>query len=131
MKYLQQFGIILAVSFVGELLNYAIPLSIPASIYGLVLMFVCLCMKWIKLEDVKETAVFLIEIMPLMFIPAAVGLITSWNIIRPKLLAYAAALVVCVQGGAVLASAEGTASAVTGLTVLPAMAGTPKPTKTE
>ena len=84
MKYLQQFGIILAVSFVGELLNYAIPLSIPASIYGLVLMFVCLCMKWIKLEDVKETAVFLIEIMPLMFIPAAVGLITSWNIIRPK-----------------------------------------------
>ena len=94
MKYLQQFGIILAVSFIGELLNYAIPLSIPASIYGLVLMFVCLCMKWIKLEDVKETAVFLIEIMPLMFIPAAVGLITSWNIIRPKLLAYAAITVI-------------------------------------
>ena len=91
MKYLQQFGIILAVSFVGELLNYAIPLSIPASIYGLVLMFVCLCMKWIKLE---ETAVFLIEIMPLMFIPAAVGLITSWDIIRPKLLAYAAITVI-------------------------------------
>ena len=83
MKYLQQFGIILAVSFVGELLNYAIPLSIPASIYGLVLMFVCLCMKWIKLEDVKETAVFLIEIMPLMFIPAAVGLLESWDALRP------------------------------------------------
>ena len=94
MKYLQQFGIILAVSFVGELLNYAIPLSIPASIYGLVLMFVCLCMKWITLEDVKETAVFLIEIMPLMFIPAAVGLITSWDIIRSKLLAYAAITVI-------------------------------------
>ena len=44
--------------------------------------------------DVKETAVFLIEIMPLMFIPAAVGLITSWNIIRPKLLAYAAITVI-------------------------------------
>ena len=83
MKYLQQFGIILAVSFVGELLNYAIPLSIPASIFGLVLMFVCLCMKWIKLEDVKETAVFLIEIMPLMFIPAAVGLLESWDALRP------------------------------------------------
>ena len=86
MKHLRQFGIILAVSFIGELLNYAIPLSIPASIYGLVLMFVCLCMKWIKLEDVKETAVFLIEIMPLMFIPAAVGLITSWEIIVSTLL---------------------------------------------
>jgi len=42
----------------------------------------------------EETAVFLIEIMPLMFIPAAVGLITSWNIIRPKLLAYAAITVI-------------------------------------
>ena len=57
-------------------------------------MFVCLCMNWIKLEDVKETAVFLIEIMPLMFIPAAVGLITSWDIIRSKLLAYAAITVI-------------------------------------
>ena len=94
MKYLQQFGIILAVSFIGEVLNYAIPLPVPASIYGLVLMFLCLCMKWIKLEDVKETAVFLIEIMPLMFIPAAVGLINSWEIIRPNLLAYAAITVV-------------------------------------
>lgn len=88
MKYIKQFGIILAISFIGEILNYCIPLPIPASIYGLVIMFLCLHFKLFHVDDVKTTAVFLIEIMPLMFIPAAVGLITSWNLIQSNILAY-------------------------------------------
>ena len=78
-KYLRQFGIILAVTCVGEIMKYFIPLPIPGSIYGLILMFVLLLTKVIKVEHVKETGEFLIEIMPLMFIPAGVGLITSWS----------------------------------------------------
>ena len=31
----------------------------------------------------KDAAVFLIEIMPVMFIPAAVGLLESWDALRP------------------------------------------------
>ena len=88
MKYVKQFGIILLVSLVGELLNYALPLPVPASIYGLVLMFVCLITGLIKLSDVHDTACFLIEIMPIMFIPPAVGLMASWDVIRANLLAY-------------------------------------------
>lgn len=79
MKYLRQFGIILAVTCVGEIVKYFIPLPIPGSIYGLILMFVLLLLRVIKVEHVKETGEFLIEIMPLMFIPAGVGLITSWE----------------------------------------------------
>ena len=94
MKYLRQFGIILIVSFIGELLNYVVPLPIPASIYGLVIMFTCLCTKVIKLDEVKETADFLIEIMPLMFIPAAVGLIEIWDVISSNIVAYAIIIVV-------------------------------------
>ncbi len=85
MKYMKQFGIILAISFAGEILNYLVPLPIPASIYGLVLMFLALCFK---VEDVKTTSYFMIEIMPMMFIPAAVGLLTSWNVIQSNLIAY-------------------------------------------
>ena len=77
MKYLRQFMIILLVSFVGELLKYAIPLPVPASIYGLVILFILLETGVLKLDAVKDTAIFLIEIMPLMFIPAGVGLIES------------------------------------------------------
>ena len=83
MKYMKQFGVILATTCVGEFLHYFIPLSIPGSIYGLVLMFILLMLHVIPLEDVKETAEFLIEIMPVMFIPAAVGLLESWDQLRP------------------------------------------------
>lgn len=79
MKYLRQFLWILLFSFVGEVLKYLIPLPVPASIYGLLLLFAALLSGLIKLEAVKEVSKFLIEIMPLMFIPAAVGLLNSWG----------------------------------------------------
>lgn len=82
MKYLSQFGIIVTISFIGELLNKSIPLPIPASIYGMCILFIGLVTGIIRPAYVKETAKFMIEIMPLMFIPATVGLIESWNIMQ-------------------------------------------------
>lgn len=78
MKYLYQFGIIISVTFVGELLHHFIPLPVPASIYGLVIMLLCLCTKIIRLEHVKDAGDFLLQMMPLMFIPAAVELMVIW-----------------------------------------------------
>lgn len=79
MKYMRQFGIILGVTCTGELMKYFIPPPIPGSIYGLLLMFVLLLTKVIKVEQVKDVGEFLIEIMPLMFIPAGVELMASWG----------------------------------------------------
>ena len=105
MKYLKQFGIILILSFAGELLNLLIPLPIPASIWGFALMFICLQTGFLKLDYVKDTAIFLIEIMPLMFIPAAVGLMESWGIIRAKIIPY---LVITVLSTFLVMAAAGT-----------------------
>lgn len=85
MKYLKQFLIILAISFIGEILKYIVPLPIPASIYGMVIMFICLQTKILMLDDVKSVGKFLIEIMPVMFIPAGVGLMSSWGTLKPVL----------------------------------------------
>lgn len=85
MKFLRQFMIILLLSFLGEVLKMFIPLPIPASVYGLVLMLLCLVTGILKTSQVKETAFFLIEIMPVMFIPAAAGLIDSWKVLQPLL----------------------------------------------
>lgn len=82
MKFLRQFGVILAVTFIGEALRFFIPLPIPASIYGIIIMLMVLKTGIIKLEYVKEAAAFLIEIMPLMFIPAAVGIMASWEALQ-------------------------------------------------
>ncbi len=88
MKYIKQFLIIIFISFLGEILNYIIPLPIPASIYGIVIMFSALELKILKLSSVSETGKFLIEIMPVMFVPAAVGLLDSWNILKPSWIYY-------------------------------------------
>ncbi len=94
MKFLRQFMIILAISFIGEVLKYIVPLPIPASIYGLVILFIALETGIMKLSAVKDTAKFLIEIMPLMFIPAGVGLLESWGVLQPVLLPVAVITVV-------------------------------------
>ena len=88
MKHIRQFLIILLFCFLGELLKYLIPLPIPTSIYGLVLMLTALLTGILKVDQVDETAVFLIDIMPVMFIPAAVGLIDSWQTIREVWVSY-------------------------------------------
>jgi holin-like protein len=83
MKYLKQFLIILVISLIGELLNKLLPLPVPASIYGMVILFIGLLSGVIKLSSVKEAGSFLIEIMPVMFIPAGVGLMSSWLNLKP------------------------------------------------
>jgi len=75
MKYLFQAAIILLLSFLGEVLHAVLPLPVPASIYGLLLMFLCLCTGILKLSQVKETADFFLKIMPVLFLPAIVGLL--------------------------------------------------------
>ena len=86
MKYLRQFCLIMFVTCIGEIMHYFIPLPIPASIYGLCLMLILLMSGALKADKVKETSDFLIEIMPLMFIPASVGIIVSWDKLRQILL---------------------------------------------
>ena len=78
MKYLRQFGIVLIISFLGEVLKYMIPLPIPASIYGFVMLFLALHVRLLRVEQIKEVSDFLITIMPIMFVPAGAGLVQSW-----------------------------------------------------
>lgn len=94
MKYLKQFSIILAVSFIGEILRTVLPFPVPASVYGLALLFLALITGIIKIEQVKGAADFLIEIMPVMFIPAAVGLLDTWEAFLPVLLPVGAITVI-------------------------------------
>ena len=89
MKYIRQFGIILAFSFLGEGLRALILVPVPASIYGLVLLFAGLMLGLIKVESVRGAGMFLIEAMPLMFIPTAVGLLDSWGILAPVVIPFA------------------------------------------
>lgn len=74
------FGIIIvaAVTLVSEFLSKQLPISMPASIYGIIILFLLLQMGLVKKEKVEGVCKFLIKIMPLTFIPSAVALIDSF-----------------------------------------------------
>ena len=78
MKYVIQFLIIAAFAFIGELLHWFIPLPIPASIYGIVLLFIALELKWVKVSDIREVSSFLIAVMGVS------GAVTQFVIWRGK-----------------------------------------------
>ena len=85
MKYIKQLAIIILVCFAGELVRYIVPLPVPGSIWGLVLMFILLVTGVIKLEKVEKTADFLVDCMPIMFVPGGVGLMRSWSTLKSML----------------------------------------------
>jgi lrgA family protein len=64
---------------VGEFIKNLLPFPIPASIYGLLILLSLLCLKVIKVSQVKEVSIFLIEAMTLMFIPPSIGIMVSWD----------------------------------------------------
>ena len=93
LKLFKQFTIIIFLSFLGEILHALIPFPIPASIYGIILLFFLLERKALRIDDVREVSDFLIFIMPLLFIPPAVGLIDVWDELRASLTAYATIII--------------------------------------
>lgn len=82
MKFIKQLALILTISFIAELMEYLIPIPVAASIYGLVLMLIGLVTKVIPLEKVEGAADFLVEIMPILFIPPTVSIMTSVDAIK-------------------------------------------------
>ena len=93
MKYLSQFLIILGFTFAGEALQRLLPLPIPASVWGLSLLFAALWLGLVKLEQVKEAGGFLTSILPILFVAPTVGIVEYWELISTKLLPIALILI--------------------------------------
>ena len=94
LKYLKQFMIIALIAFAGEALNALLPFPVPGSIYGIVILFTLLMTGLLKVEAIRDVSSFLIAVMPVMFIPAAAGLIDSAALLLPSLGAYVTIILV-------------------------------------
>ena len=93
MKFVFQFARIMAFCLAGELLHAVLPLPIPASIYGLVLLAAALLTGLVKLEQVKQTGDFLSSLFPLLFIPTVAGVMEVWDLIAGNLMPIVIALI--------------------------------------
>lgn len=86
MGYLLQFLIIISFTLAGELLQWLIPLPIPAAVYGMVLLLAALSLKIVKVEQVKKTGSFLVSLLPVLFVPSTVGIAEHWGLIEPQII---------------------------------------------
>ncbi len=94
MKHIKGIVWIFGITMAGELLNRFIPLPVPAGVYGLFILLGLLMSGIVKLSDVASVGELLLDLMPLMFIPAAVGLIEKTTELRAVLVPFAATLFV-------------------------------------
>ena len=85
MKYLSQFLIILGFTFLGEALQRLIPIGIPASVWGLALLFLALCLKLVKVEQVKDVGGFLSSLLPVLFVSPTVGIVEHWALVKAQI----------------------------------------------
>lgn len=88
MKYGKQVLIIFGITMVGEVLNAALPLPVPSGVYGLFLLLLALVTKVVKVSDVEDVGGFLLDIMPMMFIPVSVGLLDSYGLMKSVLVPF-------------------------------------------
>ena len=86
MKIYVQLMIILVFSVIGETLSSLLHLPVPGSIIGLVLLFLALQFKIIRLRHINQVGQFLLANMTILFLPAAVGIMDRFDVIAPNLL---------------------------------------------
>ena len=78
MKFFRESILLLSIYFAGEILSKLLNLPIPGSIVGMILLFVLLTSNIIKVEKIENLANFFLDHLAFFFIPASVGLMTSF-----------------------------------------------------
>ena len=94
MKYVKEAGIIFGMSAAGEILNQLLPFPVPAGVYGLFLLLICLVIGVVKLEMLEVTANWMLDAMPIMFLPACVGIMESFGELKAVLVPFVVIAVV-------------------------------------
>lgn len=82
MKLFREALIIFGIYLLGELVSSVLHLPIPGNIVGMVILFILLYTKIIKVENISNVTNFLLNHLAFFFIPAGVGLMTSLGIIK-------------------------------------------------
>lgn len=83
MKIYKQLFWIFLFSFMGEIVSAIISsfIAIPGSVIGMVLLFIALHTKALRLEQVDEIGTWLTDNMGIFFVPAGVGLMANFGVL--------------------------------------------------
>lgn len=82
MKIIKQVGIIFTVCWLSQLIANVLPFTFPASVIGMLFLFICLLTGLLKIEHIQEKSDFLLENMAFFFVPAGVSIMNYFEILK-------------------------------------------------
>lgn len=93
MKIIKQIGIIFSICWIAQIIESVLPINFPASVIGMVMLFLMLVIGWLKVDHIREKSDFLLANMAFFFIPAGVSIINYFDVLKNCVLQL---IVVCV-----------------------------------
>ena len=81
MKLIIQIAIIFSICWVSTVIESLLPIPFPASVIGMILLFVLLALKVIKVHHIREKSDFLLHNMSFFFIPAGVSILNYLDVL--------------------------------------------------
>lgn len=81
-SFLHQAFILSLILLISNGISAILPIPMPASVIGLVLLFIALCTKIVKLEEVEGISNHLSTIITFLFVPSGISLINSLDIMK-------------------------------------------------
>lgn len=81
-----QLGLIVAVCLAGEKIASVLPINIPGNICSMLLLLAFLTGGVIRMESIGDAANFLLDNMAIFFIPAAVAIMGSFDLLAGNIL---------------------------------------------
>lgn len=82
MKIIKQIGIIFSICWVSLIVESLLPFEFPASVIGMILLFLLLAFGWLKVDHIREKSDFLLSNMAFFFIPAGVSIINYFDVLK-------------------------------------------------
>jgi len=83
-QYLRAFIFIYLCLYVGNFLASLLPITIPGSIIGMLILFVLLALQIIPAKWVKPGCSVLIRYMALLFVPIGVGVMQYYDLLKAQ-----------------------------------------------
>jgi len=87
MRILSQLAIVLGLTFLGEVIAHVLPFPFPGSVISMILLFLLLLGRIVKVRQVQDVCTFLTGNMAFFFIPAGVGILENWDLLSRNIVA--------------------------------------------
>ncbi len=85
--------VLLACQLAGTAAQQAFALPVPGAVIGMLLLFAGLIARRKASEDLQRTSLTLLRYLPLLFVPAGVGVMQQFGLLEREWLPIAAALI--------------------------------------